>query len=89
MKSFDKNGACPHPPTRSPTHPHADGTLEDYDKDGAGAGSSKPETAEEGAARIKLEAAKARESVRCGAWCAVVGRLWSAQWQVCCSLGAW
>lgn len=47
--------------------PCAAGTLEDFDEAGAGAGASKAETAEEAAARAKLEAAKARESVRCAA----------------------
>ncbi|PRW33518.1 hypothetical protein C2E21_7678 [Chlorella sorokiniana] len=42
----------------------AAGTLEDFDEAGAGAGGNKAETAEEAAARVKLEAAKARESVR-------------------------
>lgn len=42
----------------------ADGSLEDFDESGAGSGGNKKETAEEAAARVKLEAAKARESVR-------------------------
>lgn len=43
----------------------AAGTLEDFDEAGAGAGAGgKKESAEEAAARVKLEAAKARESVR-------------------------
>lgn len=42
----------------------AAGTLEDFDEAGAGAGGNKAETAEEAAARVRLEAAKARESVR-------------------------
>jgi hypothetical protein len=49
--------------------PCAAGTLEDFDEAGAAAGASKAETAEEAAARVKLEAAKARESVRCGSRC--------------------
>ena len=40
------------------------GTLEDFDEAGASAGGNKKETAEEGAAQVRLEAAKARESVR-------------------------
>ncbi|EFN53809.1 hypothetical protein CHLNCDRAFT_136515 [Chlorella variabilis] len=40
------------------------GSLEDFDESGAGSGGNKKETAEEAAARVKLEAAKARESVR-------------------------
>lgn len=43
---------------------NADGSLEDFDESGAGSGGNKKETAEEAAARVKLEAAKARESVR-------------------------
>lgn len=43
---------------------NADGTLEDYDSLGAGSGGNKTETEQEAAARVKLEAAKARESVR-------------------------
>ncbi|PSC70113.1 peptidyl-prolyl cis-trans isomerase H isoform A [Micractinium conductrix] len=42
----------------------AAGTLEDFDEAGASAGGNKKETAEEGAAQVRLEAAKARESVR-------------------------
>jgi len=46
-----------------------DGSLEDFDEAGAGSGGNKKETAEEAAARVKLEAAKARESVRwVGGW---------------------
>ncbi|KAI3425174.1 hypothetical protein D9Q98_008944 [Chlorella vulgaris] len=43
---------------------NADGTLEDFDEAGAASGGNRKESAEEGAARAKLEAAKARESVR-------------------------
>ncbi|KAL4419765.1 hypothetical protein ABPG75_006863 [Micractinium tetrahymenae] len=43
---------------------NADGTLEDFDESGAGSGGNKKETAEEAAARVKLEAAKARASVK-------------------------
>lgn len=52
---------CP-PPLSSSCR--AAGTLEDHDEAGAGAGGNKKESAEDQAARVKLEAAKARESVR-------------------------
>lgn len=42
----------------------ADGTLEDFDEAGAGSGGNKKETAEEAAARVKLQAAQARAAVK-------------------------
>ena len=57
-----------HPPTHhllpSGTPPLADGSLEDFDESGAGSGGNKKESPEDAAARAKLEAARARESVR-------------------------
>ena len=51
------------PPLAMPP-PTADGSLEDFDESGAGSEGNKKETPEEAAARAKLEAARARESVR-------------------------
>lgn len=70
--SVHHSSSSPAPPEHaSPQRPPADGSLEDFDEAGAGSGGNKKETAEEAAARLKLEAAKARESVRwarlCGA----------------------
>jgi hypothetical protein len=77
-----------HPPTHhllpSGTPPLADGSLEDFDESGAGSGGNKKESPEDAAARAKLEAARARESVR---WVRGLGGEWAVG-EVRCRLAA-